>query len=75
MIPADGVILSGDSSVDESILTGESRPRRVLTGGEVTAGTLNLTSPLRMQVQSVGEQTRIGRLMNLVELGVSSNSR
>ncbi len=72
VIPADGVILSGDSSVDESILTGESRPRRVLTGGEVTAGTLNLTSPLRMQVQSVGEQTRIGRLMNLVELGVSS---
>lgn len=72
VIPADGIILCGDSSVDESILTGESRPRRVLTGGEVTAGTLNLTSPLRMQVQSVGEQTRIGHLMNLVELGVSS---
>lgn len=72
VIPADGVILTGDSSVDESILTGESRPRRVLTGGEVTAGTINLTSPLRVQVRSVGEQTRIGRLMNLVELGVSS---
>ncbi|QDV16214.1 putative copper-importing P-type ATPase A [Gimesia panareensis] len=72
VIPADGMILTGDSSIDESILTGESRPRRVMTGGEVTAGTLNLTSPLRMQVQSVGEQTRIGRLMNLVEMGVSS---
>ncbi|WP_417387386.1 heavy metal translocating P-type ATPase [Gimesia sp.] len=72
LIPADGLICEGDSSVDESILTGESRPRMVASGEAVTAGTLNLTSPLRIGVLSVGENTRIGRLMNLVELGISS---
>lgn len=72
VIPADGVVFLGDSTVDESILTGESRPRIIQSGAEVTAGTINLTSPLRMDIQSVGESTRIGRLMNLVELGVSS---
>ena len=72
VIPADGKTLSGSSSVDESILTGESRPRRVSMGDKVTAGTINVTSPLRIELELVGEQTRIGRLMNLVELGASS---
>lgn len=72
VIPADGVIASGVSDVDESILTGESRPRAVETSAQVTAGTINLTSPLRITIDNVGEATRIGRLMNLVELGVSS---
>tara|TARA_R110002095_G_scaffold78106_2_gene67107 strand:- start:46321 stop:48780 length:2460 start_codon:yes stop_codon:yes gene_type:complete len=72
VIPADGVVYFGDSAVDESILTGESRPRIIQNGAQVTAGTINLTSPLRMEIESVGENTRMGRLMNLVELGVSS---
>lgn len=72
VIPADGSVCKGDSAVDESILTGESRPRMITTGESVTAGSLNLTSPLRIEVRSVGEDTRIGQLMNLVELGVSS---
>ncbi|QDT42872.1 putative copper-importing P-type ATPase A [Gimesia alba] len=72
VIPADGVVYSGDSTVDESILTGEARPRIIQTGAQVTAGTINLTSPIRLDIECVGENTRIGRLMNLVELGVSS---
>jgi len=41
-------------------------------GDVVTAGTVNLAAPLRIDIQDVGEKTRIGRLMNLVEQGVSS---
>ena len=72
VIPADGTVFAGDSTVDESILTGESRPRVTQAGDLVTAGTINLTSPLKIDIQAVGEKTRIGRLMNLVEQGVSS---
>lgn len=72
VIPADGTVFAGDSTVDESILTGESRPRVIQAGDTLTAGTINLTAPLKIDIQSVGEKTRIGRLMNLVEQGVSS---
>lgn len=72
VIPADGTVFAGGSSVDESILTGESRPRMTQVGDVVTAGTVNLAAPLRIDIQDVGEKTRIGRLMNLVEQGVSS---
>ncbi|HHQ48188.1 MAG TPA: heavy metal translocating P-type ATPase [Acidobacteria bacterium] len=66
-VPADGVVLSGESTVDRSLLTGESRPEPVAPGDPVHAGTVNLGSPLRMEVRAVGEDTRLGRLMQLVE--------
>jgi len=65
-IPVDGVVLSGESSVDQSLLTGESRPIAVKPGDDVTAGALNISGVLRVRVSATGEATRVGQLMALV---------
>ncbi len=67
MIPADGVVTSGASSVDESLLTGEALPREVVAGSEVTAGSTNLSAVLRIKVSAAGQQTRMGKLALVVE--------
>ena len=69
--PVDGRIIEGVGSVDESLLTGESRPVRVGIGDLVHAGSVNLVSPLRVEVCATGESTRVGKLMKLVEEGAS----
>ena len=66
-IPADGVIERGASSVDCSLLSGESRPIAVAPGDDVAAGTVNISSVLRVRVRMTGQQTRVGRLMQLVQ--------
>lgn len=66
-IPADGVVASGETELNLSFLTGESRPVPVMPGDEVNAGATNLSSPLTVRVVATGEQTRLGRLMQLVE--------
>jgi Cu2+-exporting ATPase len=64
---ADGTVGEGESSVDTSLLTGESRPRRLGPGDRVFAGTLNLGAELHVRVDDAGEGSRIARLMRLVE--------
>ncbi|TVS17399.1 MAG: heavy metal translocating P-type ATPase [Planctomycetaceae bacterium] len=66
-IPTDGQVLEGRSTIDQSLLTGESHAVPVAPGQAVHAGTVNLSARLLVQVQQVGEQTRVGRLMRLVE--------
>lgn len=61
-VPADGVILSGRSALDESLLTGESVPIPRGPGGRVTAGALNGAGLLRVRVEAVGEGTRLARI-------------
>jgi Cu2+-exporting ATPase len=68
-IPADGTIAEGSSTVDRSLLTGESLPEPVSTGDPIHAGTVNLGSRLLVEVRATGEDTRVGRLMRLVEEG------
>jgi Cu2+-exporting ATPase len=68
-IPADGIITRGESSIDQSLLTGESLPVTVSHGNSVTAGSVNLSAPLYIQVSATGEATRLGRLMQMVEEG------
>jgi Cu2+-exporting ATPase len=65
--PADGVVMRGHSSVNAALLTGESRPTSVGVGQMVYAGTLNVESPLRVQVEQAGETSRIAKLMRQVE--------
>lgn len=65
--PADGVVERGGSMVDESILTGESRPVEVVPGSRLSAGTVNLSGVLRLRVAATGRETRVGRIMELVE--------
>lgn len=66
-VPADGVVVRGDSRIESAMLTGESRPLSVGVGGAVSAGCVNLSAPLRVRVQAVGEQSRLGKLMRMVE--------
>ena len=67
VVPADGVVATGRSTVDLSLLSGESAPRPVAEGDTVHAGTLNMGSRLTVRVERTGEDTRVGRLMKLVE--------
>ncbi len=68
-IPADGMVVEGFSTLDRSLLTGESAPEPVAVGEPVHAGTVNLGSRLVVEVRATGEDTRVGRLMRLVEEG------
>jgi Cu2+-exporting ATPase len=68
-IPADGTVSEGSSTLDRSLLTGESLPEHVAVGDPVHAGTLNLSGRLLVEVRATGEDTRVGRLMRLVEEG------
>ena len=66
-VPADGLVATGCSAIDRSLLSGESRPAEVEPGDLVHAGTVNLSSRLEIMVQRTGEDTRVGRLAKLVE--------
>lgn len=66
-IPADGTVVSGASTVDRSLLTGESAPASVAVGAAVPAGAMNVSAPIVLRVAATGEETRVGRLMRLVE--------
>ena len=71
-LPADGVVSEGTSSVDESLLTGESRPVRKQPGDELTAGSVNLEQPLAMRVTRAGAETRAASIARLVERAAAS---
>lgn len=71
VIPADGEVISGISSVDESLLTGESLPRSHEKGDEVVGGTLNIESPLMVRVTRVGEDSFLSSVMRLLDRATS----
>ena len=68
-IPADGFVVDGLSSVDESLLTGESQPIAKSIGSTVTGGSMNVESPLTVRVEQVGEATRLAAILRLMERG------
>lgn len=65
-VPADGVVAAGQGSVDESLLTGESRPVDRTPGTPLVAGSLVVTGPLEMTVGQVGEDTALAAIVALV---------
>ena len=65
-IPADGVIRTGQSTLNEATITGESLPRDKEPGEDVYAGTQNLTGVIEVEVARVGEDTTIGRVRELI---------
>lgn len=67
VFPADGTILDGRTWVDEALLSGESRPLARAAGDAVVAGSHNLTTPVEMQVQAVGADTRHAQIVALME--------
>jgi Cu2+-exporting ATPase len=67
--PADGTVRSGESTMDLSLLTGESHPVGVGPGDPIHAGTTSLSGRLEVEVLTAGTDTRLGRLLRLVEEG------
>jgi Cu2+-exporting ATPase len=74
-VPADGVVRSGESAVDEAMITGESLPVRKRAGARVAAGTVNGAGSLRVEVTGTGEATALAGIMRLVERAQTSRSR
>jgi len=66
-IPVDGVVTDGVSSVDESMLTGESLPVEKVTGSALTGGSINGEGLLKFKVSRVGEDTALAKIIRLVE--------
>ncbi len=66
-IPADGEVVDGDSSVDESMITGESEPVSKSEGDEVIGGTVNQEGALRVEITATGEETALSGIMKLVD--------
>jgi len=75
LFPADGELSSGRSTVERALLTGESQPQAIDVGEPVYAGTRNLTRDVRVRVDHVGEDTRVGRLMRQVHSAVGHKPR
>jgi Cu2+-exporting ATPase len=66
-MPADALVVEGETSVDESLLTGESMPVPKRLGDPVTGGSVNVGSPLVLRVERVGEATRLASIRRLME--------
>ncbi len=74
-IPVDGVVLEGSSELDRSLLTGESLPTYAGPGSKVSAGEVNLTGPLILQVIAAGRESSLHRLADLVAVAESAKTR
>ncbi len=71
LVPADGIVLSGRSSLDNAVLTGEATPVPAGEGDEVSAGATNLGARLIVRVEAAGAKTRVGALLALVQESLS----
>lgn len=74
-IPADGVVLNGASSVDESLLTGESMPVSKAPQATVIGGSVNIESPLLIRVEKLGEDTVLSAIVRLLDRAQTEKPR
>ena len=74
IIPVDGVIISGESSIDQSVMTGESIPIDKVVGDEVFSGTINLYGSFVMKATRKGEDSSLQKLIKLVESANPENA-
>jgi Cu2+-exporting ATPase len=74
-VPADGEVVAGEAELDESMITGESKPVAKGEGDEVTAGTVATDSAIRVRVRAVGDDTALAGIQRLVAEAQASRSR
>lgn len=74
-IPLDGVVVSGNSQLDTTALTGESVPRQVKTGSEVISGCVNMTGVLTIKTTKPFEESTVSRILELVENASDKKAR
>ncbi len=67
VVPADGILIENPSALDESLLTGESKPVEKKIGDRLYAGTHNILNPLLMRIEAVGQSTRIAGIASLLD--------
>lgn len=74
-MPVDGTVLEGESELDRSLLTGETRPVAVAPGAAVSAGEVNLTGPLALRVTAAGRESSLHRMADLVAVAEVARNR
>ncbi|MDK2372431.1 MAG: heavy metal translocating P-type ATPase, partial [Candidatus Korarchaeota archaeon] len=74
-IPADGIVVEGETSVDESMLTGESNPIYKSPGDEVVGGSVNLEGSVKVEVRRTGKESYLMQVLELVRRAQESRSR
>ena len=75
IVPVDGIIIDGESSIDQSVLTGESIPIDKIVGDEVFSGTINLYGSFLMRASKKGEDSSLQKLIKLVESAKPENAK
>jgi len=73
--PADGVVISGTSEVDLSLISGESLPKPLTVGAGVYAGTLNLVAPVKFRVSEAREETLLSKIVRMMETAEQGNAK
>lgn len=74
-IPADGVVIKGTSHINESMLTGESKPVKKNSGDKVTGGSINGDGSLEVEVSNIGKDTYLSKVIDMVEKAQQSKSK
>ncbi len=74
-LAADGVVVWGDSELDPSMLTGETLPQAVGAGAMVRAGMLNISGPIKIRAEGLGEETLLKQITRLVETAETSRNK
>ena len=74
-VPVDGTVVKGESEINESMITGESKPVKKVIGAEVIGGTINANGALTIEVTKVGSDTALAGIMKLVEDAQTSKSK
>src|SRR5690606_11107820 len=75
VIPVDGVVVEGRGEANEALLTGESMPVPKAVGDRVTGGSINVSSPLLLRVEHVGDATRLAAIRRLMERAATEKPR
>lgn len=74
-VPIDGVVIEGNSTLDTAALTGESRPRNVTVGDEVTSGVISMSGVLRLKTTKAFGESTVSKILDMVENASSKKSR
>lgn len=74
-IPSDGIVVEGESFVNESLLTGESKPVHKMTDNKVVGGAINEDGALKVRIEKTGEETYLSQVIKLVRQAQMSKSR
>lgn len=74
-IPVDGVVTKGDTSLNTSALTGESKPKDVKENDEVISGCINMSSPIEVKATKIYDESTVSKVLYLVENATSNKSK